>query len=82
LVLRDHSFGDPIVLNDDGLARCFESGQRIECGELAVARVAELSGFRSPKYLCRVLRAATGLTPRAYRAAFFGEPTKVQTVTG
>jgi AraC-like DNA-binding protein len=46
--------------------------QLLTSGELAVARVAELSGFRSPEYLCRVLRASTGLTPRAYRLAFPG----------
>jgi AraC-like DNA-binding protein len=32
-----------------------------------VAEVARLSGFTEAAYLTRVLRAATGLTPRAYR---------------
>jgi AraC-like DNA-binding protein len=36
--------------------------------ELTLGRVAELSGFRSAQYLCRVFRAANGTTPGAYRA--------------
>jgi AraC family L-rhamnose operon regulatory protein RhaS len=35
--------------------------------EASVAEVARLSGFTEAAYLTRVLRAATGLTPRAYR---------------
>jgi AraC-like DNA-binding protein len=34
---------------------------------LGTARVAEMSGFASPQYFCRVFRAATGVTPGAYR---------------
>jgi AraC-like DNA-binding protein len=35
--------------------------------DASVAEVARLSGFTEAAYLTRVLRAATGLTPRAYR---------------
>jgi AraC-like DNA-binding protein len=35
--------------------------------DLSVTRVAELSGFGSPQYLCRVFRRAVGTTPLAYR---------------
>ena len=34
---------------------------------LATARVAEMCGFRSSTYFCRVFHRATGLTPGAYR---------------
>jgi AraC-like DNA-binding protein len=36
--------------------------------ELEVMRVAELSGFNSAPYFCRVFRRATGSTPLAFRA--------------
>jgi transcriptional regulator GlxA family with amidase domain len=35
--------------------------------DLSVTRVAELSGFGSTQYLCRVFRRALGSTPLAYR---------------
>jgi AraC-like DNA-binding protein len=35
--------------------------------DLHVARIAELSGFRSPQNLCRVFRQAVGATPLEYR---------------
>jgi AraC-like DNA-binding protein len=35
--------------------------------DLAVTRVAELSGFVSPQYLCRVFRRARGITPGEFR---------------
>jgi AraC-like DNA-binding protein len=35
--------------------------------ELDVMRVAELSGFNSAPYFCRVFRRATGTTPLAFR---------------
>jgi AraC-like DNA-binding protein len=34
---------------------------------LGIARVAEMSGFGSAPYFCRVFRAATGTTPAGYR---------------
>jgi AraC family L-rhamnose operon regulatory protein RhaS len=36
-------------------------------GDMSVAEVARLSGFTEAGYLTRVLRGATGLTPRDYR---------------
>jgi AraC-like DNA-binding protein len=35
--------------------------------DLQVARIAELSGFRSPQNLCRVFQRAVGATPLEYR---------------
>ena len=35
--------------------------------DVIVARVAELSGFNSPEYFCRVFRQSLGVTPREYR---------------
>jgi AraC-like DNA-binding protein len=40
--------------------------------DLAVARVAEQSGFRSVQYFCRVFRHLTGLTPEGHRARSVG----------
>jgi AraC-like DNA-binding protein len=36
---------------------------------LSVTRIAELTGLRSPQYLCRVVRASVGKTPLEYRRA-------------
>jgi AraC-like DNA-binding protein len=35
--------------------------------DLSVTRIAELTGLRSPQYLCRMFRAAVGKTPLDYR---------------
>jgi len=41
--------------------------QLLATTDLALARVAELSGYRTAPYLCRVFRRTTGTTPDAYR---------------
>jgi AraC-like DNA-binding protein len=44
--------------------------------DLNARRVAELSGLKTPQYLCRVFRRAAGSTPLEYRAARRPEWTK------
>jgi AraC-like DNA-binding protein len=55
--------------NHVGRLRLARAQQLLASTGLGIARVAEMSGFRSAPYFCRVFRAATGTTPAAYRRA-------------
>ena len=49
--------------------RLERAGQLLADTDLAVTRVAELAGFGSAPYFCRVFRRARGVTPLEYRRA-------------
>jgi AraC-like DNA-binding protein len=63
--------------------RLHRSKQLLASTDLDVTRVAELSGYRSLSYFCRVFRRALGSTPqqfrvREHRPKFSRKPKKVQ----
>jgi len=47
--------------------RIDQAKQLLEDTELPAARVAELSGFKSPQYFCAAFRRATAMAPTEYR---------------
>ena len=40
----------------------------LAAGDTAIAIVARMSGFMSPKYFARAFRLRTGMTPQVYRS--------------
>jgi len=49
--------------------RLERSQELLTATELHVGRIAELSGFASPQYFCRVFRRAVGMAPTEFRRA-------------
>ncbi len=55
-------------------SRIDRAGLLLAAGDLPVARIAHMVGFRSASHFTTVFRRVTGLTPRAYRSEGAGAP--------
>jgi two-component system response regulator YesN len=47
--------------------RIDEAKQMLQNTDIDITRIAELGGFNSPNYFCKVFKSFTGLSPSAYR---------------